>query len=584
MKNFYLLLSAACVAVSASAVDKDMVVKSNPLVNVQWQKALAKPAKDVKKVLKRVESSPESTRAGEMDYAYFRGAQNLMSIGLSTNGFGGDVIGFKPVQGDFVFNNYSTNVKSNVWNYAWYENKQPVSFSSTDTDLVIESRIAQMVPPVLSIEYNSGASAEYSLPATDYLVGASTDYWGLGEDSQGGIFGLSFYQNSGYMPDGKHAGSSSYSSTYNVSPSAVASGQYSAGGVYIDAVNDDGAWAKELEEYYESPVSDLVLDNFTVIQPKPLSPYAFTVGWIWANVTATADTQLLSYVYPVDEEGTISDTPIAIGYAAIARGETNVPYFEYYPLNEDGDETEGLIIIDSEVAVTFEGFQGNSAIVEFSPVSGFYPFNYNAYIGGNYDVISPSTLYVQITANVGGETKTAILRDRGLYVAGPKDIPAEEMLSSLTYAQFSVDAVYAYVQTADGNDTFNVALEGGDVKVDFDALYYMTTDALEAGLYEITCPDWITYEFLEPNRETGLSSIKFTVAAATEGRTGEVSINSLGVVCNLKFVQGEGGDAVEVVTADGKVQYYDLTGRRVVNPEKGVYVKVTGNKSEKVVF
>ncbi len=75
-----------------------------------------------------------------------------------------------------------------------------------------------------------------------------------------------------------------------------------------------------------------------------------------------------------------------------------------------------------------------------------------------------------------------------------------------------------------------------------------------------------------PNDENRVCHVKISIPAATY---------------EITFLQGTNAEdpgAVDVVTANGKIQYYDLTGRRVVNPEKGVYVKVTGNKSEKVVL
>lgn len=50
-------------------------------------------------------------------------------------------------------------------------------------------------------------------------------------------------------------------------------------------------------------------------------------------------------------------------------------------------------------------------------------------------------------------------------------------------------------------------------------------------------------------------------------------------------VLGEGGtSSVELVGVDAETVYYDLQGNRVANPDKGVYIKVTGTKAEKVIL
>ncbi|MDE6633127.1 MAG: hypothetical protein K2K23_09035, partial [Muribaculaceae bacterium] len=66
-------------------------------------------------------------------------------------------------------------------------------------------------------------------------------------------------------------------------------------------------------------------------------------------------------------------------------------------------------------------------------------------------------------------------------------------------------------------------------------------------------------------------------------RTGIVSIEGLGASFSLKVIQGE-GDAVSTIVIDKNAEYFDLQGRRVANPEKGIYIKKTGNKAEKVLF
>ncbi len=41
-------------------------------------------------------------------------------------------------------------------------------------------------------------------------------------------------------------------------------------------------------------------------------------------------------------------------------------------------------------------------------------------------------------------------------------------------------------------------------------------------------------------------------------------------------------DVVE--DANAPVEYYDLTGRRVDNPTKGIYIKKVGNRTQKIML
>jgi len=128
-------------------------------------------------------------------------------------------------------------------------------------------------------------------------------------------------------------------------------------------------------------------------------------------------------------------------------------------------------------------------------------------------------------------------------------------------------------------------------------LVLMSTSMTED--YEITYDgadecEWLSVvdvydEMDEEDVYTGRNVLEFeaTPNPNDESRVCHVKISIPAATYEITFLQGTNAEdpgAVEVVTANGKVQYYDLTGRRVVNPEKGVYVKVTGNKSEKVVF
>lgn len=587
MKNFYLFLSAACVAVSASAVEKEMAVAKYDV---------AVPA-DVRMI--KVESAPQlatranlsvarktATRADEQfDYVYFRPASNVMAIGSSVNGYGySNVLGFASSYGDIVFNNYSLNAKSYNWTYSEvgdYEVQgNNIVFNEKTTNaqtLVLKSTVGPMKAPELSVEYNSGKKGTYADKAVQYFCGAFPSYW-LGNDDEGGIFGVTFYQNNGLENPEGYNGSMGGMNAYSV----VDKG-FDKNGVYNE-------WKTDIEkELGGKEISDLTIDNFTIIQPKPASTYFITQGWGWFNITANAATQLVSNIYLIDDEGNIAENPIATGYASVPKGETSTPLFTYFPIDEEGNELEGEVFIDSAVAITVEGFAGNPAIDSIFAVSGYYPVSYEAYVAyaqQGVNIINAPSLRVHLTFSVDGESVDALMYDSGLYYYDQRKNPLGEMidgdtLSLLGYAQFMTDATFAFINPS--QESVNVPLEGGKAELEYKALYYNINDLIEAGLYELSAPDWVKVEFGESSQQTGLTPVTLTVAPSQEGRTGVVSLKGLGVSGDIKVVQGE-GSGVGIVSADKDVKYYDLTGRRVLNPEKGAYIKMTGNKSEKVMF
>lgn len=578
-------MSAACVAVSAFAVENQKVapVKRNIAVGEAVQKS-ADPVKAVEVAeIKASDVSKRIMKVGEnTGFVNFMPADNLMSIGMNPEGSAYRGLGFASSYGSLDFYNLSTNVDSCEWNYADLNDYEIVDEqyvwnikTSKADNLSIKSGIGEVMVPELNAKI-AGSEVQYGLPVTqEYLCGGSSRYW-MGVDDNGDVFGLTFYQNVGLKNGKGYNGGTTYKVSYQPGGEG-----YNENGVYVNPENKNNWEAAISKKYPDSTVTNLKLNNFSIIQPKPASTYFITEGWIWMNVTATAATQLISYIYPITEEG-LSENPIAIGYASIAEGESDMPRFEYYPLNEDGDEVEGETFIDTAVLITIEGFAGNELITDVTPVSGYYPFSYEEYSSGNYDIMKGTDILLNISFEVDGEPVTSLVEDTGLYFYGGED--DNDTVSSLSYAMFMTDATYAFIIAANGEETVNIASTGGSVDVDIDALYYNVAGFMEEGVYEVSAPEWLNVSFSQPNEETYLTTMTVSAEASEEGRTGIVSIEGLGATFSLTVVQGDGGNAVNVVVSDKNAEYFDLAGRRVANPEKGIYIKKSGNKAEKVIF
>ena len=596
MKNFYILLSAACVAVSANAAGKDMVTPVKMQVNANSVNMANSPVKFTKTAgtHNAVLNSNGMVKAGAKaptngEYAYYRAEPSAMALGLSTNGYGYQKItfGFLSSNAPVTFYNYSTGVKAFEWNYADVNDFEQVgqsiewNFKTSDAqDLVVNTTVGEMASPELYVTYDSGTEGMYTRDyLVEYICGGSGNFW-FGEDELGGEQGVTFYQNCGMVSPQDRAFAYTYKTSYDITDKK----NYNANGVYVGK-DDTRNWQATFDARYETTVQNLAIDNFTFIQPTPASPYMITKGWNLLQVTAKSATQLTSYIYPIDEEGYITDTAIAQGFASISKGDNPIVVFEYVALNEDGDETEEDIFIDSAVAVTVEGFAGNNAISSMSPSSGYYPFSYTSYSGGNYDICPDATMYIQFSMDVNGENVTTLAYDNGLYYFDQADKNRDEdTLSLLSYGTFFFDATYPFIYAPNGEKSLNIPLAGGECEVDVNALYYNISALLEMGEYTLTAPEWLTVTFGQSSQQTGITTMT-VVADACEapGRSGVITLEGLGAKFNLEVVQGEGG-AVNVVVADGDSQYFDLAGRRVANPDKGIYIKKAGNKAEKVVF
>lgn len=95
-------------------------------------------------------------------------------------------------------------------------------------------------------------------------------------------------------------------------------------------------------------------------------------------------------------------------------------------------------------------------------------------------------------------------------------------------------------------------------------------------------------EFNEEGEEEFAGVVNFAFEATPnptdENRTVTVKFSIPAASYEITFLQGTNNTAVEIVGVDKNAEYFDLQGRRVANPEKGLYIKKSGNKSVKVIL
>lgn len=569
MQKIYILLAAAMCASSAYAAPKDVSVAKSPAqLNI-----LPKVEHPTTAKAQVVTNMPKkTTRAGSnTSYLNYFPAESIMNFGITKEGAYYQMLGFSSSYGDLVFHNHSVGFEDFEWGYSiWRPGESDFTARySAEKDLTVEAFLGDISSPQL-IAYSEGLPQTYNYNTRYYYMGGSAGYWS-GDYEQSG---LTFYKNMGYKTVGGNMYFYTPRTAYRPNED-----DFNVGGV-----NED-AWQGILSEAFpDMDVADPEIENFTIMCPKTNSPYIMSQGWIYMMVDASSDTELTSYIYPVDEDGTIDyEHPIAFGTADVSkRGTTDFPLFNYQPLNQDGDIVDDMIIIDTAVAITIEGFLGNPYIKYVIPQSGMYPFDYDLYVGvdsePNHGLIPAGDLYVKMNLTVDGEPTTALLTDKYIY-----SIDSYGNYSKLNYSVWTMDAAFPFIYSLDDEEEVLFPEEGGESEVVLNSYFYQVKANVEVGNFSVEAPEWLNVEFSEPDYDnTGYTTMTLTADKAEAPREGHLRISGMASNYDLVVKQDCETGVSAVNAADGAV-YYDLMGRRVMNPEKGVYIVKEGKRTYKTV-
>lgn len=184
MNKICLFLALAGVTVSASASDRDLLVKRNvelaaePAVNVmapfEASRQIA-PVSILSNYNKKYIRKADEVEA--VDFAYFRAASNIGMFGMSAvKGSGYIGVGFASAYGNLDFKNLSSNAKTSTWTFAEvgdYEvvgtgNNQTLNWhtkTSQEENLSIKSKLGEVLAPSLAVEFNSGKKGNCLLTA-----------------------------------------------------------------------------------------------------------------------------------------------------------------------------------------------------------------------------------------------------------------------------------------------------------------------------------------------------------------------------------------------------------------------------------
>ncbi|MDE6553295.1 MAG: hypothetical protein K2K98_10155 [Muribaculaceae bacterium] len=305
----------------------------------------------------------------------------------------------------------------------------------------------------------------------------------------------------------------------------------------------------------------------------PAAPYLITKMWCWMNLTVNKPTVVNMTLYKMNG-GYMTEDVIASGSLSVSPTDKfdTLP-FELFTLDEDDLETDDPVVIDCDfmAVMTFN----NEDIDQVYPVCGG---------GANFPATSETNPFyangrMLLIENGGPEDAQGLYYIRPPYAFFTDNTRTE--MAAVTDWLWMVDATYPWTRSADGVTEVNVPAEGGVASFNIDTYF-----GLQYFNYEV--PDWIDFENanITINQELRCQVLNLPVnalPAGVEGRSAEVKIDGIGTQMTVVVTQGK-VDAVSTIVVDKNAEYFDLQGRRVANPEKGLYIKKSGNKAEKVIL
>ena len=572
MKKFALLFSSVAVASSAFAVVPEVNAQQSetrfgisvPAREVTGSKTAVKGLSRVGVSLKKSDAvaGKVMNKAPKAMTVGYEEPDGLFALGLNDEGrgfFNGLSLRFGPAFKPLKWTNTSVGATEYEWEYSVgldSEGNDVFEYSS-DFDLVKPEDYSLTIAPTLyavdaesnSASYQKGATVLDGKPSfnTMYRFGGNTVFESMDlgmstymyGDDEGGV---------GNIPD----------MAYNTT-------------------DKDFNSATHLDKIFTNPNPD----GFGFADPKfvgyanffkaPAAPYFMTKMWCSFIIKAKKATVAEMTLYKVDEEGYVTDEVIAKGSASIKatpKEGSQMLNFDLYALDEDGLEIDEVLVIDCPFMAMVEFNAADLDMV--APVAGLGTWPASDLENENLPVNGFILLDVE---------------DELRFVHTPFYFVVDEARTKVgvvTDWMWMTNAIFPWLYEVDGETTKQAPNEGGEVV--FDLSSYI--DLIYAAFILPDDCDWIDLDTAVLSDGNASQILTLPVAAlpeGVEGRSAKLTIEYPASSIELTINQGE-GNAVNVVVADKNTQYFDLQGRRVANPDKGIYIKKAGNKTEKVIL
>lgn len=322
--------------------------------------------------------------------------------------------------------------------------------------------------------------------------------------------------------------------------------------------------------------------GYAQIYPEMARPYFITKLWAWVSGAVKRTTTIELTLYKIDEEGYITDEVIAKGECNWKKGfgqeePSKMVLFELHTVDENGLETDDAVVIEGAFAAYMRFKKEDFSRINTVTGTG----NQFEYMVNGERQRSPYPSYSRMLLKDGNaeDSEEFMIRCPWLFDASDED---ENLVFDPCCWAWMIDATYDWIEIVDGGSNVGkIPAEGGEVSFEIDSFYY--TDRLPC---YVDTEDYKWVDFAWTESEEGNQVLTCSAEALPEGVEGRsVTFWFVGVTSELE-IKIEQGDVsgVNVITTSHDVKYFDLTGRQVANPEKGIYIKVANGKAQKVIF
>jgi len=536
MKKILLMVCCAGLSLTASAQKENAFVEQQEM-NAVEQTEIGIPVKETE--TEGEESTKPACGVTRSFGTYFVGlSENRYSYGSTSHLV---IPNFAKVNFPSYYS--PSEVSSIQWSY-----QDPLSTdlaTSTDSVLTVaylySKNNSRVTAPTFTASSGDGDS---TFVTADYLIIGG----GLSSDKAG-----NYYWANHSICDGGIKRDLSYSSSRYTYNSAATTEKWQ--GTYSSYTN---LKIRGFAEYFKPPVSSYYLKGVTIYGKNTSTFDSDATVTIYKCVYYTKTGNLSRLSGDILATATISKDDIT------PTKEGGTAYFIKFKNLKDGNGNtiDGVVVNGAiMVALTF-----NDETTQFMPY--YYPTsrkvknNTHCYLMADYESNGETYTNTPLSATVNWSGGTGT--------------------RSFCYL---LDADYEYIAHigTDNKTPYKAtklpckADEGAWSRIIYASTPYKASESDEP-TWTVTSPEWITATITDNYEEgtyTGSSKISLTIAANEgEERTGTVELSYHGAVYNVNVIQEASTVGIEGVTEDTKnTTLYDLQGRKVSQPTKGIYIR-----------
>lgn len=505
-------------------------------------------------------------------------------------------------KGVLPFLNLSTGAQAYEWSYEFLDPNLgewlPVTDESENLPVVIGGPYQGVTAPTLTAFAGEEQSTYDGEFVSQYLSGPDFYSFGIYPSN---IFSDWAEAGSDYdywgvttCPVNLSQGKNTYTAEFavNLAPTGNMADYYSETGCCMQYVN---AITKAYGEKYD--VSNIRMSAYIAMLPKQTQAYLLDQTWFVPYYTSTTDITLTVSVYGINEEGLIDmSAPIGAGEVVLpahATAGAELALVNLEAVDEEGFPTSNPLVIEGDACVFIEGFN--------DPSITYFNMFFNG--GTEFDDPSPevdvqqyfacnSAILVEFDAKEKGVADAETLYGSKIWDTAIFTYGDEAPFWGATDMNINFNVLFPYVLNDEGGEDLVVTApaEGGDIEYHFDAYFLMSALIEEGVMTAETDADWFTFEAVRgivevEGQQYATNQVNIKAEALPEGVAGrQATVKFRGYASDFDLVvkQGDVAGISNVAAANGKVELFDLQGRRLnAAPANGIYLERQGNKTVK---